>query len=175
MGAALETVMDRETKRRQASLREAFRSFDLDMSGKIVKGEMLVLAKAKRFGKTGVGSWDPSKNERLVKRMSCDDEGKISQTEFIRYFLENWHGGMETMSNSDFDASVDNFLQIAAKAQRGDEKRRRTRLIELFEAFDLDNNSAVDRNSTTIRTRASLRPSRWRTSSTRLAVPTMVL
>jgi len=138
--------MDRETKRRQASLREAFRSFDLDMSGKIVKGDMLVLAKAKRFGKTGVGSWDPSKNERLVKRMSCDDEGKISQTEFIRYFLENWHGGMETMSNSDFDASVDNFLQIAAKAQRGDKKRRRTRLIELFEAFDLDNNSAVDSN-----------------------------
>ena len=147
-----------------------------------------------------LGSWDPSKNERLVKRMSCDDDGKIGQAEVPLGFLGgaahmlplfslldiSWSNGTAgwkqcqtailirvsiassrssslclscfsplpilcltqtllillylslcasqsvTLSRPCLPREVDQwFSQIAAKAQRGDKKRRRTRLIEV--------------------------------------------
>eukprot|EP00658_Telonema_sp_P-2_P023332 TRINITY_DN19347_c0_g1_i1.p1 TRINITY_DN19347_c0_g1~~TRINITY_DN19347_c0_g1_i1.p1 ORF type:complete len:224 (-),score=64.86 TRINITY_DN19347_c0_g1_i1:138-773(-) len=133
-------TMDRETKRRQARLREAFRSFDLDMSGTIEKDELLTLARVKR---SGSGGWDTEKNERLAQRISVDSEDRISQPDFIRYFSETWHGGMDAFSSRDFDNTTDTFLEVAARAQRADKKRRRQQLTQVFNAFDLDGNKAI--------------------------------
>ena len=107
---------------REKALLQMFRKLDLDRSGVLTKSELMTMSQARRFlGLNGEGNFpaqegDDEENERLLSKMDTNRDGVVDEEEFMEYFGNHWFGGMNAMSDQEFQAAQDMFMQIGAEA-----------------------------------------------------------
>ena len=66
-----------DRKLRDALLADAFKAFDLDNSGSVESAELMQLGTARRSLNQRGGSWDETKNARLLAQLDSNGDGQI--------------------------------------------------------------------------------------------------
>ena len=66
-----------DSKLRDVLLADAFKAFDLDNSGSVESAELMQLGTARRSLNQRGGSWDETKNARLLAQLDSNGDGQI--------------------------------------------------------------------------------------------------
>ena len=98
---------------KQAALRKVYREFDLDGGGGVGEDELLMLGQARRkMGQKG-GERTKEMNDKLMKRMGVDNNGSVSETNFVEYF-----DGALSMESSAFNMAMVQFMESAKECSQ---------------------------------------------------------
>ena len=56
-----------------------------------------------------MGEWTPERNIMLMRRIDLDEDGQIQVKEFLRYFNQQWYGGLDLFSDTEFQSAIEMF------------------------------------------------------------------
>ena len=106
---APEAPVDEGAHRRQ-QLQRLFEEMDLDNSGFMDADEVSKLAQTRRklYQKEGDKTWTEAMNNRLLKRIDTDGDGRIDKQEFVDHYT----GLFETQDSYHFNTWFQEFLEV---------------------------------------------------------------
>ena len=64
-------------------------------------------------------AWTAEKNEALMVEIDTDKNGQVSEAEFLKYFRFQWGGGLDRVTQEEFQLVIDLFTETATRAQAG--------------------------------------------------------
>jgi len=123
---------------RESQLRVVFNALDLDSSGVINVDVFKSLAVVR----TG-SSWQKQRTERLMTKVDRDQQGIVTEAEFIQFFSASLAGEKD----EDFEAKIQDFRQAAAAlAFQQVDGELGGRLQAIFVAADTDGDGFVEKS-----------------------------
>lgn len=96
---------------RSVAMREVFDLFDLDLSGKIEREELLQLGIARRALGQKNGEWTDEMNDRLIAKLGGGSDGKVACDMFVHYFVS----ALAKLDADEFAESIRQF-KLAAES-----------------------------------------------------------
>ena len=107
---------ERTPREREAGLSGIFRMLDMDRTGSISK-KYLAYVTSQALEKGGIGgSWSTNQNRNALDNLHYV-RGAVAQQDFTYFLKSTWYGGLENLSDSDFDAAIASLRSIARKVQ----------------------------------------------------------
>lgn len=119
---------------RQRMLHTVFNAFDLDGNGLIEEDELLEINQGLH-----PQGWTSDQNRAMMHQVDSNSDGRLTRNELFSYYKKN----LGKVSDAQFEEGVNTLLNAGLQARRLTNYQL-SRVKQIFEAFDTDDDGVID-------------------------------